>query len=513
MTKPTEAIVEVSTPSETLREVRELFRVLETSGILYCHWKSNEHLGASLRGCTDLDVLVDWRAAPALARALATTSFRQLSSLPHRGYPGIESYVGMDHDTGVLLHFHLHYRLTVGERHLKSYRLPWEDLVLSTRVLDEASGIYVVDPNLEYVLLIVRAALKVRIRERLRAALGRNRITGELLREFRWLAERVDPHRLASLGRGLLGDKAASLLVAQATGDPPTVKELLEIRDSAEPSFSAFRTYGAPAARLRRWFREAHRPLAEGLRRSGFVVPTRRTMPQGGLIVAFVGVDGSGKSTIAAETTRWLSGLVDVVPIYMGSGSGPGSISRRFLEFVAAAVRRVRKGRPPAVPEGPRRGHSTSTLRTIGEILWFWALSRERERKAAKARRAQNRGMIVICDRFPQSQVAGNDGPQLAHWMQHSSSMCRATARRELAALRSVERLAPDLMVKLDVPAETSMRRKPDTPPAMVHSKIRALKLLRELGALRTVEVDATRPYDEVLLEVKRLLWGTLGHC
>src|SRR5688572_32557978 len=66
-----------------------------------------------------------------------TTLFR---SLPHRGYPGVESFVGMDYDTGVLLHFHLHYQLTVGERHLKSYHLPWEDLVLSTRVLDEASG-------------------------------------------------------------------------------------------------------------------------------------------------------------------------------------------------------------------------------------------------------------------------------------------------------------------------------------------------------------------------------------
>src|SRR5688572_32969105 len=97
-----------------------------------------------------------------------TTLFR---SLPHRGYPGVESFVGMDYDTGVLLHLHLHYQLTVGERHLKSYNLPWEDLVLSTRVLDEASGTYVADPNLEYMLLMVRAGLKVRVRERLRAAL------------------------------------------------------------------------------------------------------------------------------------------------------------------------------------------------------------------------------------------------------------------------------------------------------------------------------------------------------
>ena len=166
-----------------LHVLRELFERLHAEGIRYCHWKSNEHLGPSMVGETDVDVLVDRGAIVALTRVLGETNFKRFVSKPGRGYPGIEDYVGFDFATGALTHLHVHYQLTLGEKFLKGHRLPWEELFLSTRVLDAGYGIYVADPHVELVVLIVRAVLKLRARDVVLESLGKPYFGGGMLRE------------------------------------------------------------------------------------------------------------------------------------------------------------------------------------------------------------------------------------------------------------------------------------------------------------------------------------------
>ena len=51
---------ELYTKSEVkLTAISKLLDALEENNILYCHWKSNEHLAVSMAGDTDLDVLFD----------------------------------------------------------------------------------------------------------------------------------------------------------------------------------------------------------------------------------------------------------------------------------------------------------------------------------------------------------------------------------------------------------------------------------------------------------------------
>ena len=114
-----------------------------------CHWKSNEHLAPALDGLTDLDVLVDRRQHIELQALLAYSGFKRFTATPLRGYPAVEDYLGFDEATGRLAHLHLHYQLTLGQRHLKGYRLPWEARVLATRRLDPAHGVFVSDPALD----------------------------------------------------------------------------------------------------------------------------------------------------------------------------------------------------------------------------------------------------------------------------------------------------------------------------------------------------------------------------
>jgi thymidylate kinase len=501
--------------------VSGLFQALHDMDVRYCHWKSNQHLRASMLGRTDLDVLVDRRDGRRLAALLAELDFKRLQLPDRRSYPGVESYVGMDAETGTLVHLHLHHRLTLGEPDLKGYRLPWEERLLSTRVLNEEEGVFVADPHLEFLLLVIRAALKVRARDRVLERLGHPYLRQSLRREWEWLAARVERARLDSLGRELVGARATAALVELAATPPDRIRPLTDFAGAVVPRLDEYRSYSRLGGRLRRWWREAARVLAGRTRRLGLLLPTRRLLPNGGLVIAFVGVDGSGKSTLAREIGRWLRPFVEVEPVYFGTGQGPVSPPRRLLEELAALTRRKRRAAPPADPESAGagdpsctperwRGGGASRLRTAGELMWVWCVARERERRSARARRARDRGMVVLCDRFPQSRTPGNDGPCLGHWLDDSGWARRTMARRELAAIQRAERLRPDLLVKLKVTPEIALRRKPETRPALLHRKLRIVEDLRLSTETRVVEIDATRPVGEVTLDVRRAVWSAL---
>jgi len=292
----------------------DLFDRLHAEEIRYCHWKSTEHLGASLEGTTDLDVLIDRNDAARFARVLAETDFQAFRELNGRGYPGVEDYVGFDPASGRLTHVHAHYQLTLGEKFLKGYRLPWEETALATRVWDPAYGLYVVEPALEAVMLVTRAALKVRGRDYILAAAGKTYFRGGAARELRWLARRVDPERLRARAAALVGERAAALLGRMVAQPPPSIVQLLAFRRSVTPSLAGYRLYGAITARRRRWARElswiwvALRNRARGLPKR-----STRTAAQGGLAIAVTGPQAPA-TALARALLEWLSPQMAVLP-------------------------------------------------------------------------------------------------------------------------------------------------------------------------------------------------------
>ena len=499
-----------ATSTPALPVLRELFDRLHADGIRYCHWKSNEHLGPSMIGATDVDILVDRQAAQRLTRVLTDSDrFKRFVVKPGHGYPGIEDYVGFDESTGALTHLHIHYQLTLGEKFIKGHRLPWEELYLSTRVLDEAHGIYVADPHLELTVLVARAAIKVRARDVVLETLGVPYLRGGLLRELRWLAQRVDPQRLRELASGLVGERAAGLLPGISTAPRPSIGQLRAFAAAAEPRLDEYRLFSRwDAARrmsavewsivfwkVRHWL-------------SGAATRSNRTVPQGGLFIAFVGADGAGKSTLTREIAHWLSREVAVTTTYGGSGKGSATGPRRVLQGIARVQRRV-AGTSAQPVEGPARAESApSRWRVVGRLLVVLTLARERRRRALDVRRARGRGMIVLADRLPQRQFAGlNDGPQLTQWVDGRPGLRRLAARRERAAFDLVERTPPDLVIKLHVSIDVARQRKPETPLAQLRTGIDVVRRLQFPPTTRVLDVDASQPYPHVLLLAKRAVW------
>lgn len=327
--------------------LRDLLGRLHAAEIRYCHWKSSEHLDASLLGTTDLDVLVHRNDAGRLARVLAEADFKPFRKLSGHDYPGVEDYLGCDPDTARLSHFHVHYQLTLGEKFLKSYRLPWEGAVLASRVLDGEHGLYVIDPQLEALLLVTRAALKLRARDFLLAAAGYAYVRGGLLRELRWLARRVQADRLRAVARPLVGKEATALLCDMLTVPVPSIRQLLRFRRSVRPRLRRYRMYGPLGALQQRWMREAAWIGAALVNRfRGLTQRSTRVSPLGGLTVCVTGRQPEA-TAVAKRLTGWLAPELAVLPLLGPRASTAARRARgRGLIVIADHL--------PAHPEGER---------------------------------------------------------------------------------------------------------------------------------------------------------------
>lgn len=502
-----------------LEVLAELFRHLHDASVRYCHWKSNEHLAASMTGAGDLDLLFARDDAQALTRVLVELGFKRLVVRPGWGYPGVEDYIGLDRETWRLTHLHLHYQLTLGEKFLKGRRLPWEALMLESRVQDPQYGVYIAEPNLELLMLVVRAALKIRARDLVAGALGRKYVRGGMAREFRWLAERAQPLELDTLATDLLGPRANEAFHRILASTIPSLPQLLRLRRAARPPLSDYRLYGRLDGLRRQWIKELQ-TIGRRVGQRALGAPTRstRTPPHGGLVVAFVGADGSGKSTIVREISRWLSREADVVTMYGGSGDGPRSLMRRVLQRVFRAVRRrpprrasqaaaerAQTIRPVLVDPGTPGG-SDDLKRMVYALL----LAREKRKMVGDAWRARSRGQIVLCDRFPQRQFASvNDGPLLTDWLLSRSRLWHGAAVREQRTYEWIEPRQPDVVVKLHVSLQVALERK-RTPTEQLRTKIDVVRQLSYPPACRVVDVDATQPLDRVLAVVKEAVWESI---
>lgn len=119
--------------------------------------------------------------------------------------------------------------------------------------------------------------------------------------------------------------------------------------------------------------------------------------------------------------------------------------------------------------------------------------------------------MIVVSDRFPQSQFPGwNDGPRLDHWIDHPSPWRRAAARREREAFRLTELCPPDLVIKLHVTPELATRRKPETPREQVLSGVELVRRVSYPATTRVVDIDASQPLGQVTLQARRAVWDAI---
>jgi len=494
--------------------VTSLLEQLYRQEIAYCRWQGNEPWQADGAVPQGLDILLDRKDALRMAAILAQAGFKRVVAAalpPDAG--GEHHYLALEEDSGRIVHLHLRYQLAIGDERLSEYRVPWEPLVLSTRRLDRQAGMYVADPSVEFLFLLVRVALDLRLGSRVRHRIGTPWCCPRRLREVHRRL-RGDAGPVADLSRRLLGAAAADL-VSDIVAAEPSFTKVRAFRRCAAPVLNGYRLYRRGGARWRRWWRAlsvAVRALSQGLARSPRA--DGRMVPTGGVAIAFLGSDGSGKSTLLRETTAWLSGSLRTVPIYFGSGVGPSSL----LRWPLLQAERLLRKRMPSVRDRPWRrstGPNSSLRRRLSRALWaaarlVWAvaLAYEKRGKLHALTRARNRGLVVVCDRYPQNQFQDfNDGPMLGSWRDHPWRLLRAVAEWEGTPYRWAEHVVPDLVLKLHVRPDVAQRRKAEMQLQELEKREEAIRGLRFPDVTETVDIDAEEPLEQVVRRIRRCVW------
>jgi thymidylate kinase len=487
-----------------LRMVRNLIRRLEREAILYCHWKSNEHLKAALCGDTDLDMLFEEGKQARIVALLRQVGFARFRSIWFRRYPAIEDFIGIDPEKGKVVHVHAHFQLVLGEKLVKSYRLPWESELLRTRVWDQEHEIYRSDATWEMLLLVVREAIK--LTGGWQHAGQDPSVRSGANREMTWLKERVPPQDLGELAATYCGPHSRRA-IDRLYREGLSSSALEELRRLVLPGFQRYRRLSPGQAAGIGLVRKLSYPLSCGLRKTILpTLPIQRTVLGDGLIIAVLGADGSGKSTVATEVTKELSRKVAVMRLYMGSGNGSSSILRWPLCAVSRCLGRVSGNRVRHVGQKPgvQEGRPAWTLRKVlgrtFHLTWALALAWEKRTKLKRAWQARRKGILVVCDRFPQADIEGyNDGPLLGHLSESRLPFLRWLGSWERSSYERTARYPPDLVLRLLGPVEVLGRRRPGMDPARIHRKQEGIRAVRFPRSTSVVEIDAGQPLEEVV--------------
>ena len=442
-----------------LKSIEKMLIAFETNNIIYCHWKSNEHLEEALLGDTDLDILFLPEQRNKLDIILNECGLKRFRSLPLMQYNAIEDYIGFDKDTAKIWHLHLHYQMTLGEKHLKGYTItPWNSYILEHRQLDKL-GIYTSSCEIELVLLIVRIALKKRMRD-----FGK-KIGKDDLIEFVWLSNRVNFDLLLKFAKDMLDEQAAKEILEISKNGLRNKNQLSKLQRILRKDLKLFTGYSRISSRYMRTKREIFWLLGGVKRRLGIesVKANRRISPSGGCVVALLGCDGAGKSTTLAYVKKEFQKKLDVVTVYFGSGDGSSSLLRKPMKLVAKRV--GGKGLGHTVEkeyENKDKISLKAKMYSFAKVLWAITLAQEKKAKLKKMTKARNASMLVLTDRYPQTKISGfSDGPLLTKYSTNTKGLMKKISEWEYNIYKSAYVNPPDLVIKLMVPTEIAISRKP----------------------------------------------------
>jgi thymidylate kinase len=481
--------------------VTELCGILRAEQIDYCHWKSNAALDRSASGDNDLDLLVSRKDAGNFLEILFRLGFREAAAAPGEALPGIRDYYGYDEVCDRLIHVHAHFELVLGNDLSKNYRIPFERAYLKSAV--QGDLFRTPAPEFELAILIVRMVLK---HATLDAILMRHGdISKSERRELDYLLSLTSMDHVTAVFAQTLPNIQRDLLEAclQALQPHATFWERISAGHQLQQKLDACARRPQALDILHKFWRRVKLPIQV---RWGGGEPKKR-IANGGLLIAIVGGDGSGKTTAVKGVSARFSDEFDLKTVHMGKPSW--SLTTILIRGA------IKIGRSLGLYPFMRPG-SEETVDTLSPSFpgYPWLIrevctARDRYRTYLSARRLATNGSLVICDRYPLAEIKIMDGPQVERVTagMKSNRMIRFLARIEKQYYQSIA--LPDLLIALRVDPEISVQRKTDETPDSVRSRAGEVWNV-DWGKTSAHVVDAGKSKPEVSATLMKLIWSHL---
>lgn len=466
-----------------------IFDIFHKHNIQYCHFKSSEHICDGLDGRTDLDILVDESDYELCTSLLQQEKFSLALSPQWKQFDGIEDWLGLHN--GNIIHIHLHTKLLTGRQGSKEIHLPWEQYILKTRQFNESYNMFTIDPSLEYILLGVRVGLKTKVSQVASGTLPDN-----IMRELYFLNEHVNTEMARSYAQELLGGIAIDFISAiDSVAQEPSSENLQAIRSFSKMYTKQYQRIGNLASLCAYIKATCIIRLSRLARRVGVYIQTKKQLSQGGVVIAILGADGSGKTTLVSSLKKSLGWKLETRTIYLGRHP-----ILRFAEKIKPAKRKAKTS-----PQPP----STPSESSWYKILLYILNARYRYATIKKMKRLRSHGYVVLSDRFPQNQFTGmNDGPSI---QPGSNSIKHIMHRYEQKLYEKMSHTEPDIVIKLITDPEVAFHRKPEH---HIESIIRKNMIVQNLSFTHSLvsEIDTSNSdIASVYIQAQQHIWNSLA--
>ena len=217
-------------------------------------------------------------------------------------------------------------------------------------------------------------------------------------------------------------------------------------------------------------------------------------------MIAIVGCDGSGKSTVGEQVLACSEDFAPSVLVHVGKQAGNFSRSLFSLPLLGGLIKGLFGKHSVKTRSRLEKNKNPTFLPATAKYIF----TVRRVRRFRRMLALREKGLIVITDRFPQLELKAFDGPQLSVEAE-GGSMVHWFARREQADFEWMTSHIPDLVIRLNVDIDTAMERKPDHDRESLSRKIDIMPKLTYQGA-PIVDIDTSQPLEKVVEEATAAL-------
>jgi len=484
-----------------LPTVRKLCELLRTEQINYCHWKSNAAIDRSATGENDLDLLVSRQDIQRFTELLYQLGFKEANVLPDEKLPGIRDFYGYDVVTTRLVHVHAHFQLVLGHDFTKNYHLPLENAYLESAV--EGDLFRIPAPEYELVIFVIRMILKHSTLDAI--IMGHGKLSSSERRELEFLLNPITLEKAHSVLEQDLQFIKQELFDGCVHALKPgcSLWKRIWVGQQLQNILRCCARRSQLEDVLLKLWRRVEYPVLYRLH----IRTDKKCMANGGMLIALIGGDGSGKTTAVDNLQQKLSEEFIVKKIHMGKPSW--SLATILIRGLIKVGRSL--GFYPFVKEGTEPSLDTNSPLFPGYpwLIREVCTARDRYLDYRRARRFASNGGLVICDRFPLSQIKIMDGPQVERVTRDikPNSFIKMLAAVEHHYYREI--MLPDLLIVLRVDPEICVQRKTDEPSDSVHSRSQEIWNINWCGTPAYV-IDGSQPKSKVMSDVMNVVWSNL---
>ena len=486
---------------------------LNSNDIAYCHWKSNFYLARSLSGETDLDLFVERKSLPQVMTILRSLGYKPAVVIKwETGTPGVFHYYGFDPQLDQLVHVHLFSCVLTGESFVKSHLFPFESMLLENAYY--TGRIRVIFKPAELILFILRIFIKYGSLLDLIYLFGKSE---DIKAELRWLQASSDISETLGLLRKHCPpiDEQLFIKCLDALNTNSSLATRMVLGRQVQRRLRIYAKYTGINRAL------AYIKLLCGQLQQRLGKKKNKMLYTGGAVIAFVGPDASGKSTLISECRHWLGEVFAVRTVHVGKP--PSSCLTIPINTVLPLFRnllpRLRTSHleGQGYPMNPTQSPKVESLSSLVYALRAVTLAWDRRHLLIKARRSAANGEIVICDRYPSERVGAMDSRRLQENPTKGGpigAIYNWLARLEEQMYKQIS--PPDIVLQLGVSIETIKKRNRERikagkgQSANIESRHRQSQDWHRSGTKYLYDIDTEQPLAETILSVKRVIWESL---